>query len=299
MREHGSPCAPLQPTVRRCPVPRTSWPSVAVLLTTTRHYLETRLRHTLTSWPRAAQALLISSDVAIPHLNGDIGLVVIPSSLSDAFVPPWKHLSRNARRPNGSPLAATPAGQLEKHEQFLRDRTIVALDVLHRCLPSTSILLADDDTYFPWPMLAGRFGDANLAEPHLFGTPVVSFARTLGGGSLGRGRIRGHCAGGDGVLFSRGLLQLLDRAGGGVRTACCTYPLPMSIHVDVSLGMCAAVAVLRNGTAGDGRVAGCERPAGVATWGRHVPRNTSVADLYADRAAPNRQRPPGRERRVS
>merc|ERR1711879_224032 len=55
-----------------CPDPAISGPvHVAVLLTTSRYYRQTRLRHVLASWARHAQALVLASDEQLGDLLPD------------------------------------------------------------------------------------------------------------------------------------------------------------------------------------------------------------------------------------
>lgn len=237
----GTPLAS-RATSTACPQPSGPEPvKLAVLIKTSVHYWETRLRHVLSSWATLAEAVLIASDAPLPRLPPKYGIVVVPDGRVDRDARPCVPAYRmdTVRNVHGEKYQECGEEGKRLYRRSLSVRLMVALEVLHDCLPTASILVADDDTFVPRSLLkgGGPLQGVDPGIPQLLGVRNPS-KRFVEASVQKHYETTHHCGGGGGMYLTRGWLEENKKAGGP--GACLTSELFVSDHDDVLLGTCSS-----------------------------------------------------------
>merc|ERR1712039_1348 len=120
----------------------------------------------------------------------------------------------------------------------------LAIEFLHSCLPTASMLLADDDTFVPRSFLKGvglgpkaksPLASVDASKPQLLGLRVPS-KRFIDDDKQSIFSGAHHCGGGAGVYMSRGWVEALHKAGGP--ELCTRHKFKKQPDDDTVLGMC-------------------------------------------------------------
>jgi hypothetical protein len=167
------------------------------------------------------------------------GIVVVRDKRKVPVVPAWKGNDPNVQDSRGRMHAVSEDEEdLDKFYTSILIRQLVTLQALRKCLPGfESVLIADDDSYVPEPLLKGSLQvKLDPSSPLLLGKTVHSqmFIRRPWQAAYAEAV---HCGGGSGMLLTRGLIKKLEEVAGGL-SACLAEPFPVAYYSDVNIGAC-------------------------------------------------------------